>query len=226
MVAAWVLHLFPDMTLVAHTTGWDALGFLRYWEENVVKHLLVVGDWRRMGGLNCQNREDLLGAAGIPSGKMFDVLRLCPDWPALTSGGPRHLHNTGAFFHKAYLTLRAHDPETWVMMSEEEMDKHFLLNHPLATSASVSTAPEPTPGLAALPDLRHEFFQTSFLDWTRPNLRKAAAEMDVCPRDVIVEYAKLNPDRAVRMLSTWEKFPVELFKLVSVQRSRCVVTSV
>ncbi len=50
--------------------------------------------------------------------------------------------------------------------------------------------------------------------------------MDVCPRDVIVEYAKLNPDRAVSMLSTWEKFPVELFKLVSVQRSRCVVTTV
>ncbi len=68
MVAAWVLHLFPDMTLVAHTTGWDALGFLYYWEEPVVKHL-VVGDWHRMGGLDCQNREDLLAAAGIPSEK-------------------------------------------------------------------------------------------------------------------------------------------------------------
>jgi hypothetical protein len=55
MMAAWVLHLFPDMTLVTHTTGWDALGFLHYREEHVVKHLLVVGDWRRMGGLNCQN---------------------------------------------------------------------------------------------------------------------------------------------------------------------------
>jgi hypothetical protein len=50
--------------------------------------------------------------------------------------------------------------------------------------------------------------------------------MGVCPRDVIVEYAKLNSDRAVRMMSTWEKFPVELFKLVSVQRSRRDVTSV
>jgi hypothetical protein len=43
MVAAWVLHLFPDMTLVAPMTGWDALGFLHYWEEHVVKHLLGLG---------------------------------------------------------------------------------------------------------------------------------------------------------------------------------------
>ncbi len=93
MVAAWILHLFPDMILVAHTTGWDALGFLHYWEEHVVKYILVVGDWCRMGGLNCQNREDLLAAAGIPSEKMFDVLRLCPDWPVLTSGGPLHFHS-------------------------------------------------------------------------------------------------------------------------------------
>ncbi len=98
MVAAWVLHLFPDMTLVEHKTGWDALGFLHYWEEHVVKHLLVVGDWRRMGGLNCQNREDLLAAAGIPSDNMFDVLRLCPDWPALTSGGLLHLHSVKRIF--------------------------------------------------------------------------------------------------------------------------------
>ena len=44
MVAAWVLHLFADLTLVTHATCLGALEFLHYWEDRVIKHLLVVGD--------------------------------------------------------------------------------------------------------------------------------------------------------------------------------------
>jgi hypothetical protein len=49
-----------------------------------------------------------------------------------------------------------------------------------------------------------------------------AGVLDVCPHDLITEYTKLNADRAVQMLSTWERFPVELVKVVAIQRSRPV----
>ncbi len=49
-----------------------------------------------------------------------------------------------------------------------------------------------------------------------------AGELDVCPYDLITEYTKLNANRAVQLLSTWERFPVELVKVVAIQRSRPV----
>jgi len=49
-----------------------------------------------------------------------------------------------------------------------------------------------------------------------------AGVLDVCPHDLITEYTKLNADRAVQMLSTWERFPVELVKVVAIQRNRPV----
>ncbi len=151
---------------------------------------------------------------GIPETKTFDVLRLCPDWPAFTSGGPRHLHTTGAFLQQAYSTLHAHNPETWTAMTPEQMRKQFLINRPLKSAATVSTVPQPRPGLVALPDLVHDFFKSSFLSWTRGSLRAVAGDLYVSPRDLITEYTKLNADSAVRMLAQWERFPVELFKLV------------
>jgi len=43
--------------------------------------------------------------------------------------------------------------------------------------------------------------------------------MDRYPRDVLMEYARLNPDRAVRMLAHWEAFPLECFSLLHVDRA-------
>ncbi len=80
------------------------------------------GDWCRLDRVNCQSQE-------IRCSQVIHILRLCPDWSVLTSGGPNHLHNTGIFFRK-YLTLQAHDPETWVMMSKEQMDKHSFSTTP------------------------------------------------------------------------------------------------
>jgi hypothetical protein len=58
------------------------------------------------------------------------------------------------------------------------------------------------------------------------SLRAVPGELDVCRRDLITEYTKLNANRVVRMISTWERFPVELFKLVAFQRSRPVISAV
>ncbi len=71
MVAAWILPLFPDLTLVTHTMGLDALEFLHYWEDRMIKHLLVVGDWHRAGGAYYQSRQELLRCAGIPECNTF-----------------------------------------------------------------------------------------------------------------------------------------------------------
>jgi hypothetical protein len=87
-------------------------------------------------------------------------------------------------------------------------------------------APQQRPGLVALPNLDHDFFNSSFLSWKRSSLRAVAGELDACPIDLITEYTKLNADRAFRMLSQWERFLVELFKLVAIQRSCAMISAV
>jgi hypothetical protein len=111
-------------------------------------------------------------------------------------------------------------------MTPEQMRKQFLINRPLKSAATVSTVPQPRPRLVALPNLVHDFFKSSFLSWTRGSLRAVAGDLYVSPRDLITEYTKLNADRAVRTLTQWERFPVELFKLVAIQRSRPVISAV
>ncbi len=70
MVAAWVLHLFLDLTLGTPAMGLDALEFLHYWEDHMIKHLLVVGDWHRAGGAYYDSHQELLRCAGIPESNM------------------------------------------------------------------------------------------------------------------------------------------------------------
>ncbi len=104
----------------SHLSRFD-FGYSRYeFESPWVSSLLgrshdpsPAGGWR-LAGLE-EPTSTVSGASqvgGIPEFNMFDMLRLCPDWPAFTSGGPWHLHSTGAFLHKAYPTIRALDPET------------------------------------------------------------------------------------------------------------------
>ncbi len=97
------------------------------------------------------------------------------------------------------------------------------MTRPFESAATVSTAPQPGPGLVALLNRDNDFFKSSFSSWTRGSLQAVAGELDVCPHDLITAYTKLNAERAVQMLSTWERFPVELVKLVATQRSHPVV---
>ncbi len=46
--------------------GLGALEFLHYWEDRIIKHLLVVGDWHRAGGAYYDSCQELLRCAGIP----------------------------------------------------------------------------------------------------------------------------------------------------------------
>jgi hypothetical protein len=67
--------------------------------------------------------------------------------------------------------------------------------------------------------LTHPIFQTSLGDISRTSLRAASRELHTSPGALIVEYAKLNLDRAVQMLAHWEDYPVALFRLLRVSHN-------
>ena len=224
MVAVWVTHIFPDFHIVSSVTGFQPLAFLHHWEDEVVKRLLVApANWSRPVFGNHANRTELLLHAGIPSGPEFDLLRLSPGWPALTSGAARDIHSAGAFLYRIYPALRSHH-KAWIALTRGEMEKRFLLNRPLETVAAPSSAPADTLRLVAHPSARYELDKLDYRAFTRSLIRKVATSSATFPRDVLLHYAKLNPERGERMLEFWEASPDQLHNLVGLNKSPKVAT--
>jgi hypothetical protein len=86
MVTAWVTHLFPDMNDVTADAGLSAMELLNYWTNEVVKGQLT-GLTKMARFDSCTSRTVAIQNLGIPEDSKFDVLRLCPPWPAITAGG-------------------------------------------------------------------------------------------------------------------------------------------
>jgi hypothetical protein len=78
-----------------------------------------------------------------------------------------------------------------------------------------SSTGEPTPNSIVL---THPIFQTCLGDISRTSLRTACRELHTSPGVLILEYAKRNLDRAVRMLAHWEDSPAALFRLLGVSQ--------
>jgi hypothetical protein len=97
-VTTWVAHLFPDSTLVTRCTNLMPMGLLNWWAEFAVKGLMITGAWNEPRPGYTTHREGAIQKAGVPrTESSHELLRLCPTWPAITSGGYRESHVAGLF---------------------------------------------------------------------------------------------------------------------------------
>jgi len=79
---------------------------LAWWVERVIKNTTAAG-WANTTPTTAYNRQGAIDRAGVPrDNPEFDVVRTCPDWPAITTGGCRELHLPGVLFHAIYDSLR------------------------------------------------------------------------------------------------------------------------
>ena len=120
MIVCWLLHIFPEFHMVGRVSGFSPLQLLAYWTENVVIKLLSESavDGYHLNAGSYRSREDLLEHVGIGPEERFDVLRLCPSWPAFTSRKDPSPEEVSQYFLQVYPVLHRLDPDTFIAMEE------------------------------------------------------------------------------------------------------------
>jgi hypothetical protein len=99
LVVIWVAHLFPSAKLIKSELGIDPRDFVNIWIKTAVQRdlaRLATGQGRLAPG-TATNRQDLIRQTGVTTDDQDALLSLSPDWPAITTGGPRSSEDTLAF---------------------------------------------------------------------------------------------------------------------------------
>ncbi len=214
MLMIQAVHLFPDPTFPYRTTGMLGADFVKYWAGHVTQLLTSEpGNWAPLprSELRHQRRDALIGSAGIPPGREYDVLRLCPEWPAITNGGPRDMAVVGDWYMRQYHCLRTHDARVFPAHNPQEL--RAFTSHGAQVRAALP--PSITRAMAILPiedgsrwvDLLPERL-------TFENIRAEKGKSgDLTNRGVMGKYIRHDRARTLRLLELWEADPTWLDRL-------------
>jgi hypothetical protein len=237
MIVSWLLHVFPEFPMVNRVTGFTPLQFLAYWTENIVVKLLLVSavDGFLLNAGSYSSRRDLLEYVGIGQGEKFDVLRLCPDWPAFTSQKEPSPEEVSQYFLQVYPVLRRLDPDVFIAVEEidaamEHSDDVVVSNSPKSVDEWIDYAPpqgEHRPcsrtdrreeeaaaravvfveSTAEQPAAEvHPFFLLPHDKLTHTKVKRAVADMKPRTlRDVMREYFRRDMDRAKQLFIKFDR---------------------
>jgi hypothetical protein len=227
-IAVWTAHLFPDSTLATRATNLTPLGLLNWWTETAVKCLMRQGPWTDPRPGYTTHREGAIQRAGVPKTEpLHAMLRLCPSWPAITTGGFREFHHAGLFLHTNYVLLRCtgiqagHD--AWPDYDDTARAHMFTLGlNPIALPLP-STAPSSHAARFLHQQHQHAFFDLTPENVTREELFSAATALSMAKRPVFLIYHKLDVDRAVIALDLWETQPQKILDMLGMDRGGMVV---
>ncbi len=109
LVVIWVAHLFPSAKLIKSELGIDPRDFVNIWIKTAVQRdlaRLATGRDHTVPG-TAKNRKDLIRSLGASPESQDALLTLSPEWPAITSGGPRSSESTIAFSKKTLNLFRS-----------------------------------------------------------------------------------------------------------------------
>jgi hypothetical protein len=226
-IAVWVAHLFPDSTLVTRATNLTPTGLLNWWTEAVIKGLMRKGSWADPRPGYVTHREGAIQRAGVPRTEpLHAVLRLCPSWPAITSGGCREFHHAGAFIRENYDLLRYAGIETGqnVWPNHNEVGRSHLFTLGVDTMALPLPSTLPSSHTARFIHRPHlHFFDLQPDRITRQLFFEAAEKIGLPKRQVFLLYHKYDIERAVEALDLWETQPKRITDMLSLGRGGLLV---
>jgi hypothetical protein len=227
-VAVWVAHLFPDSTLVTRATNLTPTGLLNWWTEAIIKNLMRKGSWADPRPGYVTHREGAIQRAGVPRTEpLHAVLRLCPSWPAITSGGCREFHHAGIFIREHYDLLRYAGIETGqnVWPNHDEVGRSHLFTLGVDTLALPLPSTWPSSFTARFVHRQHlhHFFYLQPDRVTRQLFFEAAEKIGLPKRQVFLLYHKYDIDRAVEALDLWETQPSRITDMLGLGRGGLLV---
>jgi hypothetical protein len=223
-VTVWVAHLFPDSTLVTRCTNLTPTGLLSWWVEFAVKTLMLDGTWNEPRPGYTTHREGAIQKAGVPrTNQSHELLRLCPNWPAITSGGCGEFHTAGVFLRTHYPLLRRAAALVWPDYDTVAIAHMFTLwvDSDVLPPPSVDPVTPTSPWLPQAYD--HSFFRLSPDQVTRDAMFAAAEAIGLPKRPVMLLYHKLDVTRAIAALDLWERELQRIHNLLWKQRGSLLV---
>jgi hypothetical protein len=155
------------------------------------------------------------------------VLRLCPSWPAITSGGCREFHHAGAFIREHYNLLRYTGIKTGynVWPNHDKIGRSHLFTLGLEALA----LPLPSTALSSHTariihrQYLHHFFDLQPERVNRELLIEAAEAISLPKCQVFLLYHKVDIDRAVAALDLWESQPKRITDMLGLGRGGLLV---
>jgi hypothetical protein len=87
---------------------------------------------------------------------------------------------------------------------------HMEIKGEQAEDSNSGTAPKLEPGTQVTLSC-HPFFLTPVLEIKKTAVREASSDLGISVRTLMVEYAKFDVERAVRLLTLWEAEPYRPF---------------
>ena len=109
LVIIWVAHLLPSADLIRTESGLNPCELVNIWIKTAVQRdlaRLATGRDHTVPG-TAKNRKDLIRSLGASPESQDALLTLSPEWPAITSGGPRSSESTIAFSKKTLNLFRS-----------------------------------------------------------------------------------------------------------------------
>jgi hypothetical protein len=205
LIVAWIAHLFPDAALVPQLTVLTPGALIKWFFDHIVikllSHCAQLPPRRVDFSLS---RRMALVRLGIPPEPRYDVLRLCPDWPAVTGGGARFLHSVRAFLLYNLAVWHTLDPVIWpagdaatvkLMLFERDLDVN--LRHP-------STPVEQSKLVAHISVLN--ILKAFPQNITPERLKKYIAKPGRTGKlALLLEYTRLNPQQGLALLLRLEQ---------------------
>jgi len=240
LILIWTVTRFPDFTWVAEVADLTPYSLLEWVSNNVFKRL--VRGWRRFKvtspnpcyvGVDVipvhqpesvRTYSELLKHAGIPAGQQYDILRLDPKWPALTSGGPRFIHTVRHFSNSVLPVLHALDSTVWPILQKNRAEclrfgvpVENCVEYPVNGPVDARTEWLANPGVLVL-------------DLPVGNL-KTITRMTFGPKDnrarglrtMFLELARIAPYLTKDLVLHFEADPIHLQELVGTDRKKRVI---
>jgi hypothetical protein len=226
-VVVWVSHLFPDVTLVTRVNHMTPRQLLAWWTERVIKSS-IAAPWKDARPAAVGHRQGAIDRAGVPRDHPdFAIIGVCPQWPAITTGGCREMHLPGIFFHKIYNNLRGLDTKfevrVWPALDQTQ------LCYSLTFGATPEELPPPSDTVQPLPGMRlPDSFRDAFFHLPPEQLSYAAVKaqtlrLKMTARGVMTLYIKEDVERAVQLLAYLEDNPPVAHELLGTDRVKLLI---
>ena len=233
LIMTWALQTVPDMTVVKEAAQFTALQFLHWLAEKAIPVLLtgilgVIRDKKgvpfklvpRITWVEQPTVSALVARLNPPSLKEFPELWSVPEWPSVTCGGPRSIHQIRDTFIRLLPEFRKLDPDRW---QSPHPDKLLFWRFG-ATAVESTPAYGPVRGSDFLrsPSLPSELVSNPLL-WTSRQLEQSRVRAGRSDRMLIAEFVRCHPDRALAVLDFMENHKGKFKQLVGEARTRKIV---
>lgn len=238
LTLVWSVQTFPDLSVVKDanesltTTAFVKWiinkvfkplfpGWVQIRKDEYDRHLSIIPSqqWVVQPSLSA-----LVSRLNPPSLEEHNILWSYPDWPSITCGGPRSLHQVRAVFLNQIIALRKLDHDSW-KLEHEDKKMFWRFGIPIEKAAQPRIQPTSDPGLLAGPGLGTDL-PTNPANWTPLSFRHLIVPTIRTERPLILEFMRLRPDKALAVMTMTEERMGQFKTIVHSNKIINVVTDI